>query len=237
VKILVVDDEADIRVTLRALLERAGYTVIEAEDGREGLRLLLAESADLVLLDVSMPDLDGWDSLRVIRELSDAPVLMLTASARELDKVRGLLAGADDYVTKPFGNQELLARVAALLRRQPPAAPQLQRRAFGELVLDAGARQVLLRGEPVELTRREFDILDVLSRSPRVTIGRRRLLDEVWGAGWYGQDHVIDVHVSNLRRKLVDDPHAPRWIETVRGVGFRFAASAAPPGDRGPTPP
>ena len=222
-KALVVDDEADIRLTLKALLEASSYTVVLACDGREGLRVLHDERPDIVLLDVTMPELDGWQTLERIRDISDVPVLMLTAHGRELEKVRGLMGGADDYLTKPFGNHELLARISALLRR-----PVMQRvepgelRVLGELEIDVSRRQVTCAGTVVHLTRLEFDLLDVLSSSPRQLFSRRQLIEQVWGPGWFGDDHVVDVHISNLRRKLGDDPRAPRWIETVRGVGFRM---------------
>jgi DNA-binding response OmpR family regulator len=225
VKILVVDDEGDIRVALKALLEASSYAVALAADGREGLRALHDERPDLVVLDVTMPELDGWQVLERIRDVSDVPVLMLTAHGRELEKVRGLMGGADDYLTKPFGNQELLARVSALLRRPRARSSEPHEvRLFGELEIDVPRRHVTCVGEPVHLTRLEFDLLDVLSRSPKQTFSRAQLVQQLWGPGWFGDDHVIDVHVSNLRRKLGDDPRAPRWIETVRGVGFRMAS-------------
>jgi DNA-binding response OmpR family regulator len=224
VKVLVVDDEAEIRVALEALLEASSYTIVLAADGREGLRLLHEERPDIVVLDVTMPELDGWQTLERIRDISDVPVLMLTAHGRELEKVRGLMGGADDYLTKPFGNQELLARISALLRRPVTRGIEAQEvRVFGELEIDVTRRQVTRAGEIVPLTRLEFDILDVLSRSPRQAFSRGQLVEQVWGPGWFGDDHVVDVHVSNLRRKLGDDPRAPTWIETVRGVGFRMA--------------
>ena len=225
-KVLVVDDEAEIRVALCALLEASSYTVVLAGDGREGLRLLHEERPDIVVLDVTMPVLDGWQTLERIRDISDVPVLMLTAHGRELEKVRGLMGGADDYLTKPFGNQELLARISALLRRPVMRSIEPQEvRVFGELEIDVTRRQVTRAGKIVPLTRLEFALLDVLSRSPRQVFSRGQLVEQVWGPGWFGDDHVVDVHVSNLRRKLGDDPREPRWIETVRGVGFRMASA------------
>lgn len=225
-KVLVVDDEAEIRVALCALLEASSYTVVLAGDGREGLRLLHEERPDIVVLDVTMPGLDGWQTLERIRDVTDVPVLMLTAHGRELEKVRGLMGGADDYLTKPFGNQELLARISALLRRPVMRSIEPQEvRVFGELEIDVTRRQVTRAGKIVPLTRLEFALLDVLSRSPRQVFSRGQLVEQVWGPGWFGDDHVVDVHVSNLRRKLGDDPREPRWIETVRGVGFRMASA------------
>ncbi len=225
-KVLVVDDEAEIRVALCALLEASSYTVVLAGDGREGLRLLHEERPDIVVLDVTMPGLDGWQTLERIRDVTDVPVLMLTAHGRELEKVRGLMGGADDYLTKPFGNRELLARISALLRRPVMRSIEPQEvRVFGELEIDVTRRQVTRAGKIVPLTRLEFALLDVLSRSPRQVFSRGQLVEQVWGPGWFGDDHVVDVHVSNLRRKLGDDPREPRWIETVRGVGFRMASA------------
>lgn len=225
-KVLVVDDEAEIRVALCALLEASSYTVVLAGDGREGLRLLHEERPDIVVLDVTMPVLDGWQTLERIRDVTDVPVLMLTAHGRELEKVRGLMGGADDYLTKPFGNRELLARISALLRRPVMRSIEPQEvRVFGELEIDVTRRQVTRAGKIVPLTRLEFALLDVLSRSPRQVFSRGQLVEQVWGPGWFGDDHVVDVHVSNLRRKLGDDPREPRWIETVRGVGFRMASA------------
>lgn len=225
-KVLVVDDEAEIRVALCALLEASSYTVVLAGDGREGLRLLHEERPDIVVLDVTMPGLDGWQTLERIRDVTDVPVLMLTAHGRELEKVRGLMGGADDYLTKPFGNRELLARISALLRRPVMRSIEPQEvRVFGELEIDVTRRQVTRAGKIVPLTRLEFALLDVLSRSPRQVFSRGQLVEQVWGPGWFGDDHVVDVHVSNLRRKLGDDPREPRWIETVRSVGFRMASA------------
>jgi DNA-binding response OmpR family regulator len=225
-KILVVDDEPGIRLALQALLESSGFEVVEAEDGRVGLRLVHEERPDLVVLDVAMPVLDGWKTLERIRDMSDVPVLMLTAHCQELEKVRGLLSGADDYLTKPFGNQELLARVKVLLKRAARRPAVREVRVVGGLEVDVSRRQVTKAGEPVELTRIEFDLLDALTSSPKLVLSRAQLMEHVWGPGWNGDDHKVDVHISNLRRKLGDDPRAPRCIETVRGVGFRLAGTA-----------
>jgi DNA-binding response OmpR family regulator len=163
-----------------------------------------------------------------VREFSDAHVLMLTAQDTELDKVVGFEAGADDYVTKPFSIAELMGRVKAVLRRvsrvaaAPPAASVV--REFGSLTIDPLAREVVLGAETLELTRIEFDLLDVLSASPRVAFSRAQLLERVWGENWFGDDHLVDVHVSNLRRKLTDDPRSPDFVCTVRGVGYRMGA-------------
>ena len=225
-RVLVVDDEADIRLLVRKLLERRGYTVSDAPDGRAGLRALYADPPDLVVLDVSMPELDGWRTLERIRDLSDVPVLMLTARAGELDKVRGLRAGADDYVTKPFGRQELLARVEALLRRsgaRSPEAPHVYADAF--VTIDFTQRRVAVDGREVELTPLEFKLLAVFVRHPNQVLSREQLLDLVWGGG-VARDQV-KLYVGYLRRKLVPQAGARDPIETVRGFGYRYRRPAA----------
>lgn len=231
--ILIADDDDAIRTMLRAVLERAGHEVMEADNGRVALRSVHEARPDLVMLDVEMPDLDGWDTLERLRDVTDAPVIMLTAHASERDKVRGLSAGADDYVTKPFGREELLARVTAVLRRARPAAAPMpgsgSHRLFGDLEVHPDRREVRVAGRPVALTKIEFDVLDALTASPSRVLDRRQLLEHVWGPSWFGDEGTIDVHVSKLRRKLGDDPRAPRYIETVRGVGFRMAASLKEP--------
>jgi DNA-binding response OmpR family regulator len=229
---LVVDDHADLRALLRILLERAGAEVVEAADGRAALRALYAERPDLVVLDVDMPVLDGWGTLERIREVSDVPVLMLTGSGSELDKVRGLRAGADDYVTKPFGRQELLARVEALLRRARREAPALAEVQDDGLVrIDHARRAVEVGGRPVALTPLEFRLLAAFVRHPHHVLSRDQLLDLVWGDATLGTGDQVKLYVSYLRRKLAGaTPVAP--IETVRGFGYcyrpaRSSASSA----------
>ena len=222
--ILVVDDDPDIRALVRALLERAGATVHDAADGRAGLREFHAHRPDLVLLDVQMPDLDGWGVLERIRDLSDAPVLMLTALGQELDKVRGLRGGADDYVVKPFGRQELLARVEALLRRAAgtPRDERPDAYADGYLSIDFGQRQVLVGDRAVQLTPLEFKLLACFVRNPRQVLSRDQLLELVWGDPFGVGTDQVKLYVGYLRRKL--DPDAPDAvpIETVRGFGYRY---------------
>jgi DNA-binding response OmpR family regulator len=221
---LVVDDAPETRMLLTALLMQEGFAVQEAGDGEAAIAAARSSAPELVLLDVEMPGRDGVAVCRELREFSDAYVIMLTAQDTEVDKVRGLSSGADDYVTKPFSSAELLARVRAMLRRPrrgaEPAADGP--RTFAELAIDPLARQVRLGDRELELTRTEFELLDVLSARPRVAFSRAQLLDRVWGPNWFGDDHLVDVHVSNLRHKLGDSPRSPRFVATVRGVGYRM---------------
>ena len=222
---LVVDDEAPLVDLLRSYLEREGFEVATAADGERAVELVRELAPDVVVLDVMLPGIDGIEACRRIRGFSDAYILMLTARAEEVDKIVGLSTGADDYLTKPFSPSELLARVRALLRRpRQGAAPAPPTRRFGDLVVDSLAREVRTGDELVELTRLEFDRLDALSESPRIVFSRAQLLKRVWGPDWFGDEHVVDVHVANLRRKLGDGGAAPRYIRTVRGVGYRMGA-------------
>ena len=216
---LVVDDEADVRGVVREILERAGYAVAEAPDGRAALREFFASPADLVLLDVSMPGLDGWQTLERIRDLSEVPVLMLTGHGAELEKVRGLRAGADDYVTKPFGRQELLARVEALLRRRARGVESPDRYADGLVEIDFARREVTTAGEPVALTPLEFRLLAAFVRHPNQVLSREQLLELVWGDTHATAPSEVKLYVSYLRRKLGATPSP---IETVRGFGYRY---------------
>jgi DNA-binding response OmpR family regulator len=221
-RILVVDDDPDIRRLLVELLQRAGHQVEEAADGRAGLRALHASSPDLVLLDVSMPDLDGWQTLERIRDLTDVPVIMLTARGQELERVRGLQAGADDYVTKPFGRQELVARVQALLRRSGARAATTDTYADSLVTIDFAQRAVTYAGRDVALTPLEFKLLSALVRHPRQVLSREQLLELVWGDSFGVSRDQVKLYVGYLRRKL--DPDAPDGvpIETVRGFGYRY---------------
>jgi DNA-binding response OmpR family regulator len=222
---LVVEDTPSARMLVAALLTQQGFDVSTAQDGDSGLARARAEDPELVVLDVGLPGLDGVSACRALREFSDAYVLMLTAQDSELDKVLGLNAGADDYVTKPFSTPEFLARVGALLRR-PRRAPVREddTRRFGALVIHPGAREAVLDGEILDLTRTEFDLLNTLSGQPRLAFSRAQLIEEVWGPNWFGDHHLIEVHVSNLRRKLGDDPRRPAYVRTVRGIGYRMGA-------------
>ncbi|HEU0247893.1 MAG TPA: response regulator transcription factor [Gaiellaceae bacterium] len=219
---LVVDDEAPLAALVRSYLEREGFEVETAGDGETGVRLAGERRPDLIVLDLLLPGIDGIEACRQMRAFSDAYILMLTAKAEEADKIIGLSTGADDYVTKPFSPGELVARVRALMRRpRGGPTPDIAVRRFGDLEVDALAREVRRGGEPVELTRLEFALLDVLSAQPRVAFSREQLVECVWGP-WFGDDHVVDVHVANLRRKLGDDARRGRYIRTVRGVGYRM---------------
>jgi DNA-binding response OmpR family regulator len=220
--VLVVDDDADIRGLLRQLLERAGYSVVEAPDGREGLRTLYSASPDLVLLDVSMPGLDGWQTLERIRDLSDVPVLMLTARTAELEKVRGLKAGADDYVAKPFGRQELLARVEALLRRAGPREARPETYADGLVSIDFAQREVNVGGTQVALTPLEFKLLSAFVRNPNQVLSSDQLLELVWGDSTGGSRARTKLYVGYLRKKLESAAPGAVPIETVRGFGYRY---------------
>jgi DNA-binding response OmpR family regulator len=199
-RILFVDDDADIRGLLRQLLERAGYDLVEASNGKDGLRAFYSSAPDLVLLDVSMPEMDGWQTLERIRDLSDVPVLMLTARTAELERVRGLKAGADDYVAKPFGRQELLARVEALLRRAGPRQEEETTYADGLVTIDFPQRAVTVAGEPVALTPLEFKLLAVLVRHPNQVLSHDQLLELVWGDGGGGARARGALHVVELRQ-------------------------------------
>ncbi|OGO54201.1 MAG: DNA-binding response regulator, partial [Chloroflexi bacterium RBG_16_70_13] len=225
-RILVVDDEAPIIELVRGYLEREGFEVSTATDGLAAVDAVRASAPDVVVLDVMLPSLDGIEVCRRIRTFSDAYVLMLTARGEEIDRIVGLTVGADDYLVKPFSPRELVALVRALLRRPhrpadgPAATPP-------GLELDEARRVVRVDGEAVDLTALEFDLMAVLARDPGVVVGRQVLLDRVWGAEFVADDHLVDVHIGNLRRKLRDDPSRPRFIETVRGVGYRLRE--APP--------
>lgn len=220
-RVLVVDDEAPILELVRGYLEREGFTVETAMDGPSAVAAVRASAPEVVILDVMLPGLDGIEVCRQIRTFSDAYVLMLTARGEEIDRIVGLTVGADDYLVKPFSPRELVARVKALLRRPRRSSDSAAGRPPG-LELDVARRSVRVDGFPVELTALEFDLLAVLARDPGVVVGRQALLDRVWGADVVADDHLVDVHVANLRKKLGDDPGQPRFVETVRGVGYRL---------------
>ena len=220
-----VDDERPLAGIVASYLNKAGFDTSLAYTGPDGVRSAQELDPDVIILDLGLPGIDGIEVCRQIRLFSDCYILMLTARADEVDKLIGLSVGADDYLTKPFSPRELVARVNTVLRRPrrqahgtQPAAP----REFGRLRVDAEGRDVWVDDQQVGLTRTEFDILDALSARPNVALSRRQIIDAVWGAGWVGDDHVVDVHVANLRRKLDDPPADPRYILTVRGVGYRM---------------
>ncbi len=227
ISILIVDDERNLVELIQGYLEREGYAVLVAYDGATALDLARVSHPDLVVLDLMLPGVDGVEVCRQLRQFSDAYVLMLTARAEEIDKIVGLAVGADDYMTKPFSPRELVARVKALLRRpRHPAGMRIEPEApaplrFGALAIDEARHEVTKRGAAVPLTAREFTLLLTLAQHPGRVFTRAQLLERVWGDAYY-DDHVVDVHVGNLRKKLEDDPAQPRYVETVRGVGYRF---------------
>jgi two-component system, OmpR family, response regulator RegX3 len=221
--ILLIEDEESISDPLAAALAREGFTPLVAGTAAQGLELFESRSPDLVLLDVMLPDGDGREVLRRIRETSRTPVVMLTARGEEMDRVLGLELGADDYVTKPFSAAELAARIRAVLRRAGEAAEP------GGVVLEAGdvrmnldTHEATQAGEALDLTVKEFELLRVLLERSGKLVRRDELVHEVWDPAWFGSTKTLDVHISALRKKLGDDPAAPRYIHTVRGVGFRF---------------
>jgi DNA-binding response OmpR family regulator len=224
-KILVVDDEERLRVLLQSYLRQEGFEVVTATNGREALFLARQELPDLIILDLMMPEMDGFSFMRAHSKESSAPVILLTAKLEEQDKVVGLELGADDYVTKPFSLRELTARVRAVLRRtgQVPPAPEQLRAA--DVVLDRATRLVQVGGQRVELTPSEFDLLAALMANPGRAFTRAELLDRVQGMAYEGYERTIDVHVRNLRAKIEVDSRHPRYIETVFGIGYRFAAA------------
>ena len=221
---LVVDDEPPIVQIVSTYLEREGFEVTAAYDGNTAVERARTERPDLIVLDLMLPGIDGLEACRRIRTFSDAYIVMLTAKAEEADTIVGLTTGADDYLPKPFSPGELVARVRAMLRR-PRGASQDKRpvRRLGDLEIDVTAREVRVDGASVELTRIEFDLLETLTAEPRVAFSRRQLLEHVWGGEWFGDEHLVDVHIANLRRKLGDDPASPRFVRTVRGVGYGMA--------------
>lgn len=226
-RILVVDDEPELRHMIGRYLRAEGFDVDEAAEGTTALSLLRASTVDLVLLDVGLPGIDGFEVLRTIRSRSDVAVIMLTARTEEVDRIVGLTVGADDYVTKPFSPRELVARIRAVLRRgrgtdQPDPSEALM---FEGITLDPTRREVRCNDELVDLTALEFDLLCALASAPGRVFTRRQLLERVWGWDYFGTERVVDVHIGNLRKVLVDDAANPRFIATVRGVGYKFVAS------------
>jgi DNA-binding response OmpR family regulator len=224
---LVVEDEPPLARLVAGYLEREGFAVDACADGERAVELAREHDPEVIVLDLMLPGLDGIEACRRIRTFSDAYIVMLTARTGETDKIVGLSTGADDYVTKPFSPGELMARVRAMRRRpRTTGSAATPVRRFGDLVVDPAAREVRRGDLPVELTRLEFDLLDALSEQPRVVLSRRQLLQRAWGTDWVGDDHVVEVHIANLRRKLGDDPHNPRYVRTVRGVGYRMGPGA-----------
>ena len=226
--VLMVEDELSITDPLTEALEREGFDTQVAGSVEEALEATAAELPDLVLLDVMLPDGSGYDVCRSLRQRSAVPIIMLTARGEETDRVVGLELGADDYIVKPFSAREVAARIRAVLRRadggQADAGELQGPLEAGALTLDFARRSATHAGEELDLTRKEFELLALLMREAGSVVSRERLMDEVWDVNWFGSTKTLDVHISSLRRKLGDDSAAPRYIHTVRGVGFRFAA-------------
>jgi two-component system, OmpR family, response regulator len=238
---VVIEDDPDVRALLVELLQQSGFAVTDCSAGADGLRAVREGDPDLVTLDLNLPDLDGIEVCRRLRESSEAYVIMLTARPDEIDRLVGLETGADDYLTKPFSPRELRARVAAMMRRPrrrnttatapaataPAAQDQGEIMRLGDLEVDLEGRLAHLSGSELPLTRIEFDLLATLLSGPRRVWPRETLLRTVWGTEWAGDGHLVEVHMGNLRRKLGDDPRNGRYIRTVRGVGYRLGTGAA----------
>ncbi len=222
---LLVEDSKEFQLLGHRLLEQEGFSVTVAEDGLQAVALAREVDPEIVLLDVSLPGIDGLEVCRRLRAFSSAYVIMVTGRTDEVDRVVGLSVGADDYVTKPFSSRELAARIAAM-RRRPRPTDVYRPAVFGDLTVDVDGRTAVLVDEELALTRIEFDILAALCAKPGRVFARGQLLDKVWGGDWYGDDHVVDVHVANLRKKLGESASKPFFIHTVRGVGFKFNAPA-----------
>ena len=225
-RVLVVDDETDLAQLIEGYLRKAGLEVAVRHDGTEAVAAVRDFIPDVLVLDLGLPGLDGIEVCRQVRTFSDCHVLMLTARDDEVDKIVGLSVGADDYVTKPFSPRELVARVQAMLRRArtgaPEPAPGRQALVIGDLVVDESSREVHLAGEPVGLTRIEFDLLASLAAHPQLVLSRQQLVERVWDTHWTGDEHLIDVHIGRIRKKLGDEASNPRFIYTVRGIGYRM---------------
>lgn len=224
-KILVVDDESHIVELIKYNLQGAGYKVLEANDGLMAIDIIKEEKPALVLLDLMIPKMDGFEVCKKIRadkETKGTAVIMLTAKGDELDKILGLELGADDYITKPFSVRELLARVKAVLRRSQVDEEEVEVHEFGELKIDFERRQVKISNQRIDLTLKEFELLEVLVKNKGKILTRDKLLDKIWGYEFYGESRTVDVHIRYLRKKIELDDKDPRYIETIRGVGYRF---------------
>ncbi len=221
--VLVVDDEVALARVVSGYLEKEGFEVVLAFDGPSAVELARSRKPDLVVLDVMLPGFDGVEVCRQVRQFTDAYIIMLTARDEEVDKIVGLSVGADDYLVKPFSPRELIARVRAMLRRPRSASAEPMMTTIGDLRIDEESRTVTVAAERVALTRTEFDLLATMAGRPRLAFSRRQLIDEVWGSDWFGDEHLVDVHIGHLRRKLGDEAGEPRYVRTVRGVGYGMA--------------
>jgi DNA-binding response OmpR family regulator len=223
-KILVVDDKSELRTLLKSYLSQEGFEVVAAADGQEALYVARHEKPDLIILDLMMPEMGGYEFMRVYNREADTPIIILTARLEENDRVLGLELGADDYVTKPFSMRELAARVRAVLRRLEKQTPVAVILRAGSITLDRTARSVTTGEQTVDLTPSEFDLLATLMAAPGRVFSRLELLDHTQGTAYEGYERTIDVHIRNLRTKIEPDPSCPRYIQTVYGAGYRFAA-------------
>jgi len=221
-RILTVEDDERIRTSVRLALEDEGWIVDEADSGERAVELFQAAPADVVLIDIMLPGIDGFELCRTLRRTSDVPIVMVTARNDTHDVVAGLEAGADDYLTKPFAPKELSARIRALMRRMRPAMPQHARLTFGDLEIIPDEGKVTIAGNEVALTKTEFRLLCVLAGNPGGVFSREDLLDKVWGYDYFGDGRLVDVHVRRLRTKVETDPAEPRHVVTVRGLGYRL---------------
>jgi DNA-binding response OmpR family regulator len=221
-QILTVEDDERIRTAVRIALEDEGWSVTEADSGEEALNAFKRVPADVVLIDIMLPGIDGFEVCRSLRKVSDVPIVMVTARSDTHDVVAGLEAGADDYLTKPFAPKELSARIRALLRRTRPTDPEMSQMVFGDLVISPEEGRVLRGDEEVHLTKTEFRLLVELASSPGRVFSREVLLERVWGYGYFGDGRLVDVHVRRLRTKVEADPGNPRHVVTVRGLGYKL---------------
>lgn len=224
-KILIVDDEEHIQELIRFNLENNGYKVLGANDGIEALKLAKTELPQLILLDVMLPGMDGYDVCKEIRRdnvISNTPIIMITAKGEELDKILGLELGADDYLTKPFSVRELVARVKAVLRRTRTQYPMNNTYNFGNVTIDFQKHEVVKNNKKIDLTLKEFELLEVLIKNKGRVMTRDFLLDKVWGYEYIGETRTVDVHIRYLRKKIEDDDKNPKFVETIRGIGYRF---------------
>jgi DNA-binding response OmpR family regulator len=224
--ILVVDDNERLRKLVKSYLIQEGYRVVTAADGREALFVAREESPDLIVLDIMMPEMDGYEFMRVHRKERETPIIILTAKIEETDTLLGLELGADDYIAKPFSMRILAARIRAVLRRRGKDTPEVDVLRAADITLDRNGRSVKVADRPVDLTPSEFDILATLMASPGRAYSRLDLLDRVQGTAFEGYERTIDVHVRNLRTKIESDPRNPRYVETIYGVGYRFATDS-----------
>jgi DNA-binding response OmpR family regulator len=221
-RVLVVDDEVALAQIILSYFKKEGFEVLASHDGLDAVKIARDFQPDFIVLDLMLPGLDGVEVCKEIRKFSDAYIIMLTARDEEMDKIVGLAVGADDYMVKPFSTKELIARAHAMLRRPRLAKTEISTESLtlGDLVINADTRSVQIGGQLVELTRTEFDLLLVMARRPKVAYSRRQLLDAVWDESWYGDDHVVDVHVGHLRKKMDDLAPSKHYVHTVRGVGY-----------------